>query len=45
MPRFTKEPQEEEEIAPFLEALAISWGLENPDPYQVFLTATAEGWP
>ena len=26
MPQFTQEPQEEEEIPPFLEALAISCG-------------------
>ena len=31
MSRFTKEPQEEEEIPPFLEALAISWGHYIPD--------------
>ena len=31
MPRLTKEPQEEEEIPPFLEALAISWGHPIPN--------------
>ena len=31
MPRFTKEPQEEEEIPLFLEALVISWGHQIPD--------------
>ena len=31
MPRSTTEPQEEEEIPPFLEALAISWGLDIPE--------------